>query len=575
MDPTPSLILMMALLAPPAPAGAPALQVPGARAVEADSARVIREARREQERFERFRRLRLPRTGHGGAGECDEKVGRFCLWHGRSDGREPPEEAAPVGERRERLLERLATAATLQPGDPWIAGQRVFYLVEAGRPEAAIAALAGCAAEPWWCAALEGYAHHAAGTFPAAEIAFDRALRAMPPQRAERWTDIEVLLETDDLRRIRRLEAEDREALVRRLWWLSDPLWMVPGNERRTEHLARRVGAEISARSASTEGFSWGRDLEELLLRYGAPTSWEWVRSAPWSTAAESMRTYHASGARSFVPRIGEIVDHPVGPGAFALDRSRARSRYAPAYARFQDIEPQVAVFRREAESVVVAAYSIPADSLVQGDTLESTLFLVAAADGAPHSSAFSTVASTGSLTVRAPARPTILSLEVLARGSRRAFRSRQGLVLEPLPSGVRAISDILLLRDAEPLPGSLEEAAPRARGADIVEVAETFGLFWELYGVEGEVLVSVTIAGRTGGLRRLAQAVGLAAPRPPLRVRWREQPAGGSVSPRALAISIPDLSPGTYTLRVAAESPGAEPLVSSREIRVDPLDAR
>src|SRR5204862_3417383 len=98
-----------------------------------DSQHILRSARSAQAEFESLRRHNLPREpGHGGA-DCDERVGRFCYWYD-DDGETrppppPPPEAAAITRARDRLLTTLDSAALALPGDAWIAGQRVRYLL--------------------------------------------------------------------------------------------------------------------------------------------------------------------------------------------------------------------------------------------------------------------------------------------------------------------------------------------------------------------------------------------------------------------------------------------------------------
>ncbi|HEX6037322.1 hypothetical protein, partial [Longimicrobium sp.] len=130
--------------------------------------------RSAQAGFERFRYQQLPRTFQAAAGECDEIIGRFCFWFDPNPDPEPPPPEPPViGERRRALIDVLARAADLLPGDGWIAGQHIRYLVEDGEEAEAIEMARGCQAERWWCAALEGYALHEAERFAEAQAAYD------------------------------------------------------------------------------------------------------------------------------------------------------------------------------------------------------------------------------------------------------------------------------------------------------------------------------------------------------------------------------------------------------------------
>src|SRR5690606_25354879 len=126
-----------------------------------DSARLVGSARSDQAQFERLRRNRLPEAWGGGSSRCDERIGRFCLTHGmgRPDYVAPPEHEDVI-EARLHLIDGLGRVAELLPGDGWVAGQRVRYLVEARRFDQAVEAARECRAEPSWCAAIEGFALH-------------------------------------------------------------------------------------------------------------------------------------------------------------------------------------------------------------------------------------------------------------------------------------------------------------------------------------------------------------------------------------------------------------------------------
>src|SRR6266571_3255637 len=179
-----------------------------------DSLTTLRAARRAQATFEGIRRQHLPYgSGHAG-GPCDLRIGRFCYWY--DDDRQPPEHAAAetqlIRDARATLLAALDDAGARLPGDEWIAGQRVRYLVEAGRDRAAVGAARECRADGWWCAALVGLALHAAGDFARADSAFDAALRNMPAPERCRWYDLAPLLPDELRHRYERLSCDDRAA---------------------------------------------------------------------------------------------------------------------------------------------------------------------------------------------------------------------------------------------------------------------------------------------------------------------------------------------------------------------------
>lgn len=579
---------LLAAATPPATAGAQSLP-PGAPLLDAvrlerpsnpaDSARAWTRARSAQARFEFARRNHLPWTWDRGSGPCDERIGRFCLWY--TDGErkwEPPPEPEPVVAARATLVARLDTAALFAPRDPWIAGQRVRYLVEAGQFAGAIAAARDCRApEPGWCDALLGFALHANQEFVRAEAAFEAALAALPPRERERWTDLSALLDADAARAYRRLRGAERERFERRFWWLADPLHGRAGNDRRTEHFARHVWDRLQDRARSTEGIAWGFDLRELLLRYGWPAGWERIRPrTPSLSASVSLVTHYPSGSRSFDPPLA-FVEAPerIEPQSWELDAKRARTGYAPAYAdAFDALAPQVALFRRGDSAIVVAAFEMEADSADRRPAAEAALVVAPDESAEPAVARAAAAEGTAVLSLTVPAVPALLSLEAVAAEARRVARERHGLPLTALPAGGMAVSDVLLLAAAEPLPDSLDAAIPLARTSTRARSGEQLGLFWEVYGLTPaaeplEVAVHL-LDERAGWLRRLGVRAGLLRPQAPLAVRWHEAPGErGGIVARSLAIELPELPPGRYTLQLTLTPRGREPLRARRAIEI------
>src|SRR5262249_10596518 len=100
-----------------------------------DSTRALRLAHRAKGDFESLRRRLLPYATLSGARGCDAVVGRYCyLQQVASDA---PQEAPEVVAARARLLGVLDTIGAMIPGDRWILGQKVRYLIEAGQAQTA------------------------------------------------------------------------------------------------------------------------------------------------------------------------------------------------------------------------------------------------------------------------------------------------------------------------------------------------------------------------------------------------------------------------------------------------------
>ena len=72
----------------------------------------------------------LPRFSAGPPDRC-LIVGRFCEWHPNSQDYVVPDEGNDIRRARAELLRDLEKAGNAVPGDDWIIGQRIRYLVEA------------------------------------------------------------------------------------------------------------------------------------------------------------------------------------------------------------------------------------------------------------------------------------------------------------------------------------------------------------------------------------------------------------------------------------------------------------
>ena len=558
-----------------------------------DSAERIGELRDLQRDFERHRRRRFPPTGGGARTDCDERVGRYCLFHDDGAGWEPPPEDPDVADRRERLLGRLAEAAAALPGDAWIAGQRVRYLVEAGRPGEGAAAARACRAEAWWCTALEAFAHHHAGAPGAADAAFAAALRRMPDEMRRRWLDPTVFLEDEAADGLERRRGPDRRRWLARLWWLSDPLWSVPGRGRRSAHLARRVRCRLQRDAAGPYGTAWGDDLEELTLRYGWPVGWQRVHPGHYGLGADTeVVAHHAPWARPMVPPAAVLEDpYRAAPGSWPLDPEEPVSEYGPPHL---DTLARPVVrwsrFPRPDSLRVVAAWRWE-----EGEGAVTSLRIEADPGGPRAASTGRQRGATGRLDVAFAPRPGVASLELLRRDRGRAARDRRGIRPPDRPEGLPGISDLLLteppgrpasgdtiepdggpLLRRDPDAASFPEAAARARPPGPAVPGERLGLYWEAYGPAALLRggrTEVRLAGEGGGLLDgLARGLGLADDPRDVSVSWATLPAeDGRVHPGGVVLVLPaDLEAGRYRLEVTVRPPGRERVTARAILRVE-----
>jgi hypothetical protein len=562
-----------------------------------DSVSLREEAERGQARFERVRRANLPWALGGWGGECDEVVGRFCLRHSTDLEWEPPEEPRRIGEARDELLEELALAAAALPGDDWVLGQRIHYLVEGGRLWEAEGLARACGgATSWWCDALLGFVLHRQESFPASYEAFERALGGMESERAREWTDPSQVLDRDAVRMLSRASGADSVALGERIWRLGEPLFLVPGNDLWTEHLSRHVVVEMRRRARNAYGLRWGRDLAEVMVRFGWEVAWERTRASGGSVLESHTIGRKNPRGRHFFPP-GEALGERDGvlQSDWRLELHAPRSRYAPSWARtVSPLESRIAVFRRGDSLLVVGAWGTgedPGDGAVDPeawDSFESGLIVRPASGDGPEllasgsKSHFSGESGSGGppsaptryAIARVAGGPQIASVEVLDREGKRAWRYRRELRPPPLVEGVPALSDLLLHHATGETPVSPEASAPLARSGTTFAPGEVIGVAWEIYNLPPlrEVLsfrLSVERE-RPGRLRRLGERIGLLGSPSGVVVAWSE-PGPERIEPlfRSVELDLAGLEEGSWVLLLEIELRGRDPLRNATRIEI------
>ncbi len=553
-----------------------------------DSQEIRREVEDRQEEFEERRRSHLEPTWGRPVTRCDEVVGRFCLWHWEGGSWDAPDEPAAVKKARRRLVAALDSAARRIPGDPWVAGQRVRYLLEDGRTDGALAAAGDCRAADWWCRALAGLVHHRAGRYRDAERSFGAALEDMGRERACGWRDLGHLLEGDLRDRFDDRSCDGRAALERTVWWLADPFYLLGGNDRRSEHFSRRVMDRTQRDAESPSGVSWGEDLQELLVRYGWPVGWE--RDVSTDEPGASVISHYPDPARQWMPGESRHLDAPdsIPEDGWPLDPPDPRTEYSPRYVRaFGTLHAMVSRFRRGDSALVVAAYELESEAVAgegrNADTVRirgwvrSGLFVDAGPDRPVSSTTTRTQGRRGVLAVRSGAGGRLLSLETLAPADSVAARRRHGVRLPSMPDQGIALSDLMLARaDADSLPSRLEEVIDRARPGGGYRPGERVGIYWEVYGARaavGRLRTSVSLSRQDGGfLESLGALLGLGGGgQEEVRMEWRDRVSPARrVHPRSLVVHLPERLPeDRYTLRVAAATAGGDTVTASRRIRV------
>lgn len=538
-----------------APVGAGAQQ-------KRDSIEARRRAVSLQNRFEMVRRTNLPLEYSGSRGDCDAHIGRFCQWNDDEDTIEA-EQPRVIRRARQSLIASLDSLALRSPHDGWITGQRVRYLIEIRNDTAALRAALECRAAEWWCAALVGLALHEGRNTLAADSAFAHALRTMPLSERCKWTDMTPLLDPSLRSRLKKVGCGTNDEVAERLWWLADPFWSLPGNDRRTEHYARNAMARIQEPARNAYNLSWSKDLREMIVRYGWARYWTRRAGTPLEPDNGAVSGHEATPNYHFVP-VSFTTD--TAPDVkFDLDEQASPERYSSVNAkRIFEIEPQVAVFHRGDSARVIVAYDVGLRHELDSIPVSGAL-AVASDEHSPITLSTDTAGRHGALSAMVGARSQIISLEAIDTVAHRAAAwSRSVLHIAPLTPNRVALSDPLLFLPGQSDVSGLESAMKSAIGGNSVPRGKV-GVYWEMYGLppsDSTLPISLTLTRvDEGRFRKLGQSIGLVSRRNPLRIQWNHF-ATGAIACRAIVLDLELIPRGEYLLSIEAGPAGTSRMI-------------
>jgi hypothetical protein len=511
-----------------------------------------------------------------------------------------PKRRDDIMQQRTALLERLEAAAQKSPADGWITGQRVRFLLDNYQFEPALEVAQECRADRAWCAALEGLVRTQSGEFALADRAFDRSLeggvRAASGECAD--TTARPLFELGDRLSQRNTPCNEWRAITNTTWWLSDPLWSQPGNQRRAEHYARRTMLTLRTTLEEDERHIWrksaaGDALQEVIMRYGWPSYTWWggwdVDSRIATYTAERLRVQaehpytvkeYSTDRLAMVPSFSAIAspfDAVDSHWQWDKPENALRERWfpiehmAPPVQLARMPEGQRVVLRRD--STVQFGWVIDKPVTLADSTNRSALrpVLFAGRDAASTREIVDTILTPGEplrLAGSFDPEPVVLSLEVPARSPRDpSHRWRAGFVPPPslaqMSDTSLAVSDpalvLLPFAGAAP-PNHPDSVIAQLAGSTSLPRDTPVALYWESYGFGlGDTIdVEIRIARRDGSaLRSVAAFFGVAdAQRDSVSIRWREPdpgrnaralPALRSTVARAVSVDIGNLAPGSY----------------------------
>lgn len=547
-------------------------------ALPQDSTRILlREAHHAEVNFERLARRDAPTHLAASSGTaCDEVVGRFCLRYDDDDPEPVSEEPEKVQGARRDAISALDRAFQRVPGDMQVAGPLVRYLIEDQRADQAVTrarAYAAATRDSAMGPLLVAFALHATGSDAAAEELIEAGLRALPSKERSRVRSLDWLLSGDDRSTLTHLDSMARARAVRAVWTFADPLYLTPGNERWVEHVARYVWGRIMERTPVVIGSTtWGRDLEQLTVRYGIPVG----HSRVWGTMGSdiSIVDHYDPDQLAFFPRdlLSRGVPPPPLPGdTWGLENPRARSGYAPVtISKLLPLEHQLSRFPA-GDSVTLRIDGVARfDSLSPGiDSVWAGLFIFDTTFARVRDLRATTVIHEDSARFRLqatlPRGRYYYSAELFEPHSRRAFRARYAAadpadsVLPPL------LSDVVV---AKPFRGgppvSHDDVRLRPLPSLILTHPDTLGIYAEVTGLLGDggghthYRVDLSLQQADHGslpgeiVSWIGRRLGLASRKREPRVAWSAE--GSAFRPAVVALDLGPgpLDAGLYVIRLA-----------------------
>lgn len=486
-------------------------------------------------------------------------------------------ESGPVGcEKWTSMVDRLNGLALSAPADTFVQNVAFYSLVRLEAFDDAIALLrARCWADEWWCAALQGFVYAERGSVLEAEAAFDAALAAMPRAEWCLWNDLSFVMPIGAWDAYVGDTCMTGPTQLADFWWLADPAWMVPGNDRKVEHYDRMVllalhDVYLSGESGDAhvdddekhsithhrDAIGYGDDRRRESMRWIVPREGAAVGVLPEATAL--------------------VAPLYASPADWLVDPAGKWERYVPYSRSLAQLEDyQVAFFERGDSVLVVAAIGAPDDfGIDETPTANSadaaTIGLRGAGAVAPHAILFfATDRATPLLTVEPgvrnggwfarttiPRRRFIVSIEAASDAGLARARFGHGLA-QDLSAEVR-LSDLLLYSPDGPLPDSLSAAEPLMKAGTTWRSDEPMGVFLEVYGPNSIASYPISVElSRAGGEDETT----------PINIQWA-QPGSGGRYPVSFTLDLRDASEGAYTLRVMIGSgPGAVSAVKAVSI--------
>ena len=508
--------------------------------------------------------------------ECDERIGRWCVYY-EPAGQQLPKEPKKVVAARGKAIEALTRAFAAAPARSATVFPLVRLLVKDDKSDQAVDVArryleAGESAEAHM---VLGYALHHSRHTEAALDEFRKWLAAAPPFVRERATDTDWLLPPG--------MASKYRMIAPKLWRYADALYMTPGNETLADHYSRHAYARMMAvRPIPSNGEAWAAEEEQLVVRFGpdvvvtrsfvgGQVSVQQTFLGHWDNTAH---TY-------FPPDLDRVVAMraPVDT-LWPTDTLVGRSGHAPPTIRLmRSLQHQASVFPDS--TTLIVAGGTRTDKQSAGKPLTGKLYLldsnfnVIAESDAVVKNLGDSLTFVGQIAVRSDAQ--FFSAEIYEPATRFAARARYRLE-RPASSGVLALSGIMLTKPYSQgeLPENRADASAAPLTRPVVRSGQTLGVYSEVRisgdsGLAANVDLEVRSIDKPSTVTRLAgwvgSRLGFAGKATPGKLGWTLdlQPHENNVI--ALTIDPGKLEDGRYliTLKVTDPASGAV-VIAERE---------
>lgn len=409
-----------------------------------------------------------------------------------------------------------------------------------------------------------GLVLHETGRDSLAAPTFGRAFLTMPDAEAARLDDIASLLTPDQQAWIEDADSAVRRTAANAYWNSLDPLYLTRANERKLEHYARVVAADLMFSAPTLRERGMDTYAGRLWIRYGRPVT---MRELAMPGGRVVFWDYGPGPDVTFTRGTGYQSFRWTDQGrqyTESLQRS-APQAYEPRLLFDEMVPLQAQIVRTldyQARPQLLVYTAVPADFAPEAEAaflLMDPQFQPAAQwrGRRPRDEGLRAELN------QVPPGTYSLTVEVWDQARRRLGRLRDTVTTLSVEDSSFMVSDVMLAGTIEPGPGTEDPTSRRELVMEplfgyTIGAGETVGLYWEMYRFDApegrlrtEVSIEVVDASGNSVLARVLRGVGLRGEREP-ETRVRYESTRPLLNGRAIEwVELGDLPAGEYRIRL------------------------